>query len=202
MIIKNLEIISESYKGGEARVALYIIKYEGEYTQMRASEIADNCFVSISTISRLVKRIGVKDFITLKILLENERNRTINALETSFAYQLSQEIINNNLEHKIIKLNLEQFNSLNVLDVDFITLNYNFQSKIPISYSSNISKVETVLNVVIKREINKQNNLTFDHNILTIYLKDDLIDDVSFNHLIIQIVIVSLNKKLGAINEY
>ncbi len=67
MIILSSAINSEPIDSNNYKIAKYIIEHIHELEDITLTELAKNCYVSNSSISRFCRAIGFKDFNTLKI---------------------------------------------------------------------------------------------------------------------------------------
>ena len=68
--LKNKELLSSN----EILVANFLINYEGNILQLKASDIAKETFTSASTTIRLAKKLGYDGWISLREAIYTEKN--------------------------------------------------------------------------------------------------------------------------------
>ncbi len=98
-IIQHLNKIANSGSDIEQKIINYIINYPKNYWDLQASEIATECYISNSSITKFVKKLGFKNFNSFKSSLissknqEQERKNYDNYLLNEYANDVLNAII-------------------------------------------------------------------------------------------------------------
>lgn len=72
MILKQLYEIKESKKGANYDIAKFILSYKKDYNELTATEIAKNCYVSKSYITKFLLQNKFSNFEKFKFDLIEE----------------------------------------------------------------------------------------------------------------------------------
>lgn len=71
-IRNELKKVCENSNNNEAIVAEFLLNYQGDFRELKAIYVIEECFVSIATVTRLSKTVGLHGFNELKIYLYEE----------------------------------------------------------------------------------------------------------------------------------
>ncbi|MGT2756572.1 MurR/RpiR family transcriptional regulator [Streptococcus ovuberis] len=88
-----LEVINQHYKQlspQERAIIAYLQSYESSLTKLTSQELADACFVSRSSIFRLLKKLALDSFTELRLLALNSQQKAEQALQKSTFAAIAQ----------------------------------------------------------------------------------------------------------------
>lgn len=90
MIFKQLCEINETKKGANLCIAKYILNYSKNYNELTATEIAKNCYVSNSYITKFLERNNFPNFEKFKFKLIEETGASLNVSSNVYSEDIDK----------------------------------------------------------------------------------------------------------------
>ena len=103
-VLDNITVLYDQLFDAEKKIAKYILNNPKEVVDMTVSELAETSDVSIASVSRFCRKVGLKGFAQLKISLAQELVDTHKSGEISNEISLEDipQSLQNILANKII----------------------------------------------------------------------------------------------------
>ncbi len=122
-ILEKLEEVSFE-RNSQGRLARYLLEKD-DVTNMKIQDLMEECYISVATATRLSKKIGLKGFGELKVLLIEAKTKErstkqsgVSITTKTYGQNLSESIVNTfiNLNERMLNKIVESIHKSDVVD--------------------------------------------------------------------------------------
>lgn len=115
-VLDNITVLYDQLFDAEKKIAKYILNNPKEVVDMTVSELAETSDVSIASVSRFCRKVGLKGFAQLKVSLAQELVDTHKSGEIS--NEISLEDIPQSLQNILANKITELKQTVNLINTD------------------------------------------------------------------------------------